>query len=199
MRFEEELMPHKTIVPVIALSLLLSMGFVGSSAQELGDAEHTAKSHPSVGDLAPDFTLHDQDDKPIALHDFRGKSVVLVFYVFSFSPLANREISELSSEAEKWGGKAQVLAISVDSIAVNHAFADAKSVKFPLLSDREMKVGSIYGIYSPTSGIMPTAYERALASWIIDSSGRIVSEQKGETALNLTSVSERLKGAPPAK
>jgi cytochrome oxidase Cu insertion factor (SCO1/SenC/PrrC family) len=34
-----------------------------------------------VGDEAPDFTLEDQDAKPVTLSSYRGKkSVVLVFY-----------------------------------------------------------------------------------------------------------------------
>ncbi len=34
-----------------------------------------------AGDAAPDFTLEDQDGKPVQLADYRGKrSVVLVFY-----------------------------------------------------------------------------------------------------------------------
>lgn len=34
-----------------------------------------------VGDEAPDFTLEDQDAKPLTLSSYRGKkSVVLVFY-----------------------------------------------------------------------------------------------------------------------
>lgn len=34
-----------------------------------------------TGDVAPDFTLEDQDGKPVSLSDYRGKqTVVLVFY-----------------------------------------------------------------------------------------------------------------------
>src|SRR5499426_1978117 len=34
-----------------------------------------------AGDTAPDFTLEDQDGKPVTLSDFRGKkTVALVFY-----------------------------------------------------------------------------------------------------------------------
>ena len=34
-----------------------------------------------TGDAAPDFTLEDQDGKPVTLSDYRGKkTVVLVFY-----------------------------------------------------------------------------------------------------------------------
>ena len=47
-----------------------------------GPPEPTIK----VGDEAPDFTLLDQNRKPISLHDFRGKkTVALAFYVFAFT------------------------------------------------------------------------------------------------------------------
>jgi thioredoxin-dependent peroxiredoxin len=39
-----------------------------------------------VGDRAPDFTLPDQDGKPVKLSDFLGKkNVVLAFYVLAFT------------------------------------------------------------------------------------------------------------------
>lgn len=39
-----------------------------------------------VGDRAPDFTLPDQDGKPVKLSDFQGKkNVVLAFYVLAFT------------------------------------------------------------------------------------------------------------------
>ena len=39
-----------------------------------------------VGDLAPAFTLKDQNGNNVSLHQFRGKkSVALAFYVFAFT------------------------------------------------------------------------------------------------------------------
>jgi cytochrome oxidase Cu insertion factor (SCO1/SenC/PrrC family) len=39
-----------------------------------------------VGDLAPDFTLRDQNTQEVRLSGFRGKkNVVLAFYVFAFT------------------------------------------------------------------------------------------------------------------
>ncbi len=39
-----------------------------------------------VGDMAPDFTLPDQDGKPVRLADFKGKQkVVLAFYIKAFT------------------------------------------------------------------------------------------------------------------
>ncbi len=39
-----------------------------------------------VGDIAPDFTLPDNNNKPVKLSDFRGKkNVVLAFFVAAFT------------------------------------------------------------------------------------------------------------------
>jgi len=39
-----------------------------------------------IGDVAPDFTLLDNNLNPVSLHDFRGKKNVLIgFYVFAFT------------------------------------------------------------------------------------------------------------------
>jgi cytochrome oxidase Cu insertion factor (SCO1/SenC/PrrC family) len=39
-----------------------------------------------VGDMAPDFTLQDQNGNKVSLHDFRGKkNVALAFYIFAFT------------------------------------------------------------------------------------------------------------------
>ena len=39
-----------------------------------------------VGEQAPDFTLPDQNNKPVKLSDFHGKkNVVLAFYVLAFT------------------------------------------------------------------------------------------------------------------
>lgn len=35
---------------------------------------------PSIGDLAPDFTLMDSEGRSVSLADARGRKVVLVFY-----------------------------------------------------------------------------------------------------------------------
>jgi cytochrome oxidase Cu insertion factor (SCO1/SenC/PrrC family) len=45
-----------------------------------------AGTHLKVGDVAPDFTLPDNNFKPVKLSDFRGKkNVVLAFYVLAFT------------------------------------------------------------------------------------------------------------------
>ena len=38
-----------------------------------------------IGDVAPDFTLQDQNRQEVRLSQFRGKPVQVAFYVYAFS------------------------------------------------------------------------------------------------------------------
>ena len=39
-----------------------------------------------ANDKAPDFTLQDEEGKPVSLHDFRGQNVVLYFFPKADTP-----------------------------------------------------------------------------------------------------------------
>jgi len=69
-------------VAVVVLVALVSLAQAQQAAQ-------AALPEPSVkvGQMAPDFTLKDQNGKQVSLNDFRGKqNVAVAFYVFAFSP-----------------------------------------------------------------------------------------------------------------
>jgi len=67
---------------VFGLILLVLAGLLTAHAQQSA----TGKTHLKVGDMAPDFTLPDQNRKEVKLSDFRGKqNVVLAFYVLAFT------------------------------------------------------------------------------------------------------------------
>lgn len=68
---------RKWICSILALLML--------AASAVAQAPAPAALNLKVGDTAPDFTLRDQSGKDVSLHDFRGKTVVLAFYVFAFS------------------------------------------------------------------------------------------------------------------
>jgi len=73
----------------VLLLLILSLGVqqAGSRLWAQGEKKE-APPEPKfkVGDTAPDFTLLDQNRKPVKLSDFRGKkNVALAFIVFAFT------------------------------------------------------------------------------------------------------------------
>ncbi len=69
--------------------LLLSLLFAGSLLPASFAADQSEQMPPpkvKVGDVAPDFTLEDQNGNKVSLHDFRGKkNVALAFYIFAFT------------------------------------------------------------------------------------------------------------------
>ena len=68
----------------IRKSLTVLLFVAGFLAHTAAAAELMTKV--KMGDPAPDFTLPDQDNKPVKLSDFRGKkNVVLAFYVLAFT------------------------------------------------------------------------------------------------------------------
>ncbi len=75
----------KCIVALVC-ALVASVLAVAAPAQQRQQQPAIAKTFLKVGDVAPDFTLPDQNRKPVKLSDFRGKkNVVLAFYVLAFT------------------------------------------------------------------------------------------------------------------
>ncbi len=78
---------RKRLAILVSLTLFTLVSGAGyrlraQQTQREGPPEPTVK----VGDEAPDFTLLDQNRKPVSLHDYRGKkTVALAFYVFAFT------------------------------------------------------------------------------------------------------------------
>ena len=68
---------------LFAAALAASLLAVAMRAQQDVKVNHTSLK---VGDMAPDFTLLDNQWKQIHLSDYRGKkNVVLAFYVLAFT------------------------------------------------------------------------------------------------------------------
>ncbi len=69
-----------------AAALLIATVLVSTPAAVAQSASSTPEPKVKVGDMAPDFTLRDQNGKDVSLHDFKGKkNVALAFYVFAFT------------------------------------------------------------------------------------------------------------------
>ena len=108
------------------------------------------------GSPAPDFTLPDQDGSRVSLSDFRGHTVVLVFYPSDFSPVCTDQLSvyqEVLPELEERG--AQLLGISVDGAFCHKAFQQHHGLTIPLLADFHPKgeVARAYGVWSEDFGL----------------------------------------------
>ena len=90
----------------------------------------------SVGDVAPEFSLPDQDKQVVSLAELRGTPVLLVFYPFAFSGICTGELCQLRDELSTYtDAGVTVLAISTDPVFSLKAFKAQEGFDFPLLSD----------------------------------------------------------------
>ena len=108
------------------------------------------------GTKAPDFTLPDQDGNKVSLADFRGRTVVLVFYPADFSPVCTDQLSvyqEVLGEFER--RDVTLVGISVDGAFCHRAFRDHLGTGMPLLADFHPKgeVARSYGVWSEQHGV----------------------------------------------
>src|SRR3954449_3143557 len=109
-----------------------------------------------AGAPAPDFTLPNQEGKPVSLKDYKGKSaVVLYFYPKDYTPGCTAEACSFrdSYDVFKEAG-AEVIGVSSDTADSHQAFAAKHGLPFVLLSDQGGKVRKLYGVPS-TFGLLP--------------------------------------------
>jgi len=134
-----------------------------------------------AGTPAPDFTLPVTPDQKLSLQELRGQPVILTFYPADWSPVCGDQMAlynEILPEFQKFG--AQLMGLSVDGVWCHRAFAEARQLHFPLLSDFEPKgaVASSYGAYRTADGVS----ERAL--FVIDKTGIITWSYCSPIAVN---------------
>ena len=102
---------------------------------------------PSVGDMAPDFTLTAQDKSKVTLSDLRGERVILAFYPAAFTGVCTTEMCTFSEGMASLGDSGvKVFGISVDAPFSNGAFAEKNGISFPLLSDVHREAVNAYGV-----------------------------------------------------
>lgn len=103
----------------------------------------------AVGDIAPDFTLPDQDKNDVTLSELLKKGeVVLCFFPLAFSPICSTEMTCITEDLDKYAGNgATVLGISADSFFTLKAWAEQLGLKQTLLADMHRKVAKAYGMY----------------------------------------------------
>jgi peroxiredoxin (alkyl hydroperoxide reductase subunit C) len=113
-------------------------------------------SAPDVGEIAPDFTLRDQQGKKVSLSDYKGvKNVVIVFYPFAFSGICTGELCEIRDNLGDFeSDDVQVLAVSCDHMFTQRAWSDVEGYFFPMLSDYwpHGATAQAYGVFEQSGG-----------------------------------------------
>ena len=132
---------------------------------------------PTIGSMAPDFTLDSQEGKPISLHDFKGKWVVLYFYPKDQTPGCTIEAHAFQRDQAQYEAKnAVVVGVSVDTVESHKEWCAKDGMSFKMLSDADKKVVAMYGSTMTIPQAPQLGTLAARNTFIIDPSGKIVKE-----------------------
>jgi len=129
----------------------------------------------AIGDAAPDFTLPDQDGKPLTLSSLRGQRVVIYFYPKDDTPGCTKEACNFRdrwSDLESQG--IRVLGISKDNAASHGKFIAKYTLPFTLLTDAEpCPVATAYHSYG-LKKFMGKEYMGMLRqTFVVDAEGKL--------------------------
>lgn len=129
---------------------------------------------PKIGNLAPAFTLNDQDGKAHSLKEYRGKTVLVYFYPKAMTPGCTVQACGLRDSAKALAKQdIVVLGISTDPVAKLKKFEQKEKLNFTLLSDEDHAVAGKYGVWGPKV-FMGRKYDGLhRMSFIIDGAGKL--------------------------
>lgn len=121
-----------------------------------------------TGDKAPDFTLTDGDGKDWALSNYKGRTVVLLFYPGDNTPVCTAQLCSVRDHwSEYQATGAEVVGISTDTVESHKGFAEKNQLPLRLLADTDRRVSTMYDMKSWLPG------RSARGVVVIDKMGKI--------------------------
>lgn len=127
-----------------------------------------------AGSKAPDFSVNDQDGKPVTLSGLKGKKVVLYFYPKDQTPGCTAEACNLRDNykaLQKQGY--EVLGVSTDSEKSHQKFIAKEKLPFRLLADVDKVIHQKYGTWVEKSMYGRKYMGTARVTYIINEQGII--------------------------
>jgi peroxiredoxin len=108
------------------------------------------------GSSAPEFTLKREDTSDFTRADLLGRTTVLVFYPFAFSPVCTDQLQIYEEAIEDFVAQGATLyGVSTDSVWAQKAFKEKLGVTIEQLSDFEPKgeASRAFGAYFEPGGM----------------------------------------------
>jgi len=104
---------------------------------------------PKIGAAAPAFTLRDDQEREVSLKDFKGKSIVILyFYPRAMTPGCTVQACGVRDHRAAFQkANAVVLGVSPDQPKSLQKFRDKEHLDFPLLSDPDHETAEAYGAW----------------------------------------------------
>jgi peroxiredoxin len=105
-----------------------------------------------AGQPAPDFALARFERDPFTRADLEGRTTVLVFYPFAFSPVCTDQLSVYNEVLDDFEGRGATLyGVSCDATYSQEAFREQLGIRIEQLSDFEPKGAACraFGVLHP--------------------------------------------------
>jgi peroxiredoxin len=129
------------------------------------DINRVARLRANQGEIAANWKLPDRDGNVRSLEQFRGKPLVMIFYLGQECLVCLEQLGAIKAAHTSFEGSGvNLVAVSPDSV---EDLANAQEYPFALLSDEDRSVAGIFGA-SDADG------EPTHAVVIIDSEGKII-------------------------
>ena len=127
------------------------------------------------GKQAPDFSLPASTGGEISLKDYRGKAnVVLYFYPKDMTPGCTTEACSFrDTKGDFEAAGAVILGVSTDDLASHDKFIAKHELNFPLLSDPDAAVCTMYGVWQEKNQYGRTFMGVQRTTFVIDKAGVI--------------------------
>jgi peroxiredoxin Q/BCP len=126
------------------------------------------------GDIAPAFSVNDQNGNQVSLSDFLGKTVVLYFYPKDATPGCTAEACDFRDNYQILQAKGLVvLGVSTDDEKSHTKFIGKFQLPFTLLADTDKKLVEAYGVWVEKSMYGKIYMGTARKTFIINPEGKI--------------------------
>jgi len=126
-----------------------------------------------IGQKAPDFKLFNTEKKEIALSDYRGRNVLLLFFPLAFTSTCTAELCSVRDNYAMYNNmNAVVFGLSTDSLFSLGKFKEEQKLNFDLLSDYNKTTSQDYdSLYEQFGFGMKGVSKRS--AFVIDKEGVI--------------------------
>jgi len=127
-----------------------------------------------IGEVAPDFSLPNQDTSIVRLSDYQGKKVVVYFYLNDDTPGCTKEACSFRDRYQDFLKKeAVILGISCDLPKSHQSFIEKFNIPFQLLSDSDTKIANKWGVYGEKNVYGRKFMGIHRTTFIIDEHGKV--------------------------
>ncbi len=142
------------------------------------------------GTIAPPFSLYNTQKEKVSLADYKGKTVLILFFPLAFTSVCTTELCGVRDNILSYNTfNAEVIGISVDSLYTLAKFKADNALNFPLLSDFNKETSRAYGSLYETWGFDMHGVSKR-GAFVVDKDGILRYTEVLENAGNVPDFSK---------